>query len=111
MNCANWPIVIVESPYAGDIETNLAYARKACAHCILQGEIPYASHLFFTQFLDDKEPTERETGLTAGYAFWRQANKVVFYVDRGMSPGMQRARMRAVSIGMPWETRSIEGDQ
>lgn len=109
MNCADWPIVIVESPYAGDIESNLAYAREACADCLLRREVPYASHLFFTQFLNDMEPTEREAGMTAGYAFWRHASKIVFYVDRGMSSGMKRAFARAQKLGMQIEERFMEG--
>ena len=37
--------VIVESPYAGDIETNVAYARAALRDCLSRGEAPIASHL------------------------------------------------------------------
>ena len=109
MNVANWPIVIVESPYAGDIEANLAYAREACANCLTRGEIPYASHLFFPQFLDDLQPVEREIGMTAGYAFWRNASKIVFYLDRGMSNGMRRAKTRAIDMNIPIEMRWLEG--
>lgn len=109
MNCTDWPIVIVESPYAGDVEGNLAYARKACADCLGRQEVPYASHLFFTQFLDDLAPAEREIGLTAGYAFWAHASKIVFYADRGWSSGMKRALARAQNIGMQIEERFIEG--
>ncbi len=110
MNATDWPIVIVESPYAGspgDVDDNLIYARQACANCLGRGEVPYASHLFFPQFLDDLAPAEREMGMTAGYAFWRQAKLVAFYTDHGWSNGMKRAFERVLELDMPWTTRSI----
>lgn len=60
--------VVVESPYAGNVERNLAYAR-ACLHdCLLRGEAPIASHLLYTQpgVLDDDRPEERKLGIEAG---------------------------------------------
>jgi hypothetical protein len=42
-------LVIIESPYAGDVEPNVAYAKAAVLDCLSRGEAPYASHLFFTQ--------------------------------------------------------------
>lgn len=53
-------MVIVESPYAGDIERNVAYARACIADCLKRGEAPFASHLLYTQpgVLDDGVPAE-----------------------------------------------------
>lgn len=107
MTAANWDVVIVESPFAGDMEGNRRYAIKACANCLQQQEVPYASHVFFPQILDELKPEERELGLTAGYAFWRTATKIVFYIDRGMSNGMKRAEERAVKMGFKIEYRHI----
>lgn len=45
--------------------------------------------------------------MTAGYAFWRTAIKIVFYIDRGMSNGMKRAEERAVKMGFKTEYRRI----
>lgn len=85
--------VIVESPYAGDIERNLAYARAACRDCLLRGESPYASHLLYTQpgILDDSIPEERDLGIRAGLEWSLSASKVVFYLDHGWSAGMHLA--------------------
>lgn len=107
MNASDWPITIVESPYAGDIKRNEAYAEQASMDCLRRGEVPYASHLFFTRFLRDMGPEEREQGLTAGYAFWRAATKIAFYMDRGMSAGMNRALARAQSLGFEIEYRYL----
>lgn len=108
VNAEHWPIVIVESPYAGNVDRNQVYVCQACANCLGRQEVPYASHLFFPQFLDDLAPAEREMGMTAGYAFWRAASKIVFYTDRGWSGGMKRAFDRAYELDIPWETRSIK---
>lgn len=101
------PVVIVESPFAGDMEGNRIYAMRACVDCLRRGEVPYASHLFFPQFLDELKPEERELGLTAGYSMWPIARYIVFYVDRGWSTGMNRARDRAIELGYGIETRSL----
>lgn len=47
--------VVVESPFAGDIQKNIEYARKCMADCLKRGEAPFASHLLYTQdgILDD----------------------------------------------------------
>ncbi len=54
-------LVVIESPYAGDVQANVAYAKRCVADCLRRGESPYASHLFFTQdgILDDLKPEER----------------------------------------------------
>lgn len=85
------PLVILESPYAGDVEGNLTYARRAALDCALRGESAQASHLLFTQFLDDKVPGQRELGIRLGLAWTRVADYSAFYTDRGWSTGMLRA--------------------
>lgn len=108
ISAADWPVVIVESPFAGDLLANKQYAKRCCADCLRRGEVPYASHLFFPEFLDELKPEERELGLTAGYAMWPLAAKVVFYTDRGMSGGMKRAEERAVYRGCTTEYRKLD---
>jgi len=90
-------LVIVESPYAGDIERNTIYARRALRDCITRGEAPLASHLLYTQpgVLNEFDPAERQLGIQLGYAWMQWADKVVFYTDYGMSPGMEKALVQA----------------
>lgn len=85
--------VILESPYAGDVERNLAYARAALRDSLLRGEAPIASHLLYTQVgvLDDDIPEERQLGIRAGLDWSVKADKIVFYLDHGWSPGMKLA--------------------
>lgn len=82
--------VIIESPYAGDVERNVNYARAAMKDCLHRGEAPYASHLLYTQegVLDDDIPGERELGINAGLAWGVVADLVVVYDDLGVTKGM-----------------------
>lgn len=45
-----------------------------------RGEAPYASHLLYTQMLDDTIPAERELGIKAGFA-WGDGVRRVYYSD------------------------------
>ena len=83
---------IIESPYAGDTKRNIEYARLCIKDSLLRGESPIASHLLYTQVLDDTTPEERELGIEAGLAWMCVADLHVFYVDYGMSSGMEYAR-------------------
>ena len=90
-------LVIIESPYAGDVEANVTYARAALADSLRRGEAPIASHLLYTQpgVLDDAVPEERRLGINAGLAWGRVADATVVYVDRGITPGMEQGIERA----------------
>ena len=103
--------VILESPYAGDLETNLAYARAALRDCLNRGEAALASHLLYTQegVLDDTQPLERAIGMQAGFAWSEFAEASVVYIDLGISPGMQYGIDRAGREGRAVEFRSLPG--
>lgn len=101
--------VIVESPYAGDIATNVAYARRCVRDSLLRGEAPIASHLLYTQpgVLRDHVPDERQHGIDAGLAWRHVAEASVVYTDFGISQGMRYGISAAESAGVPVEYRSI----
>jgi hypothetical protein len=101
------PIVVIESPFAGDVPRNIAYVRACIQDSLGRGEAPVASHLLYTQpgVLDDDKPEERKLGMEAGWEFMRVASRVVFYTDLGMSEGMQAAMRRAEALGVPTEER------
>lgn len=102
--------VILESPYAGDIERNVAYARACVRDCLKRGEAPIASHLLFTQpgILADEVPEERALGLRAGWAWYGVADACVVYLDHGESAGMAAGVNRARSFNLPVERRYLE---
>lgn len=101
--------VIVESPFAGDIDKNIAYARECMADCLKRGEAPFASHLLYTQdgILDDTIAEDRRLGIEAGFAWGSVADKVVVYQDLGISKGMQLGIDRATSKGQSIEFRKL----
>lgn len=96
-------LVVIESPYAGNIHRNVRYARLCVKDCIRRGEAPIASHLLFTQdgILDDDIPEERATGMNAGFAWGRHADMVVVYSDLGVSGGMEMGIQVASLLGKP----------
>lgn len=110
-DASSWPVTIVESPYAGSLGErleNLAYLQRCCRDCLERKEVPFASHGFFTNFLDDADKEDREIGLTAGYAMWHAATRIAFYCDRGFSSGMKRALDRATKSGHVIEYRVLD---
>jgi len=109
-------LVILESPYAGDVEANIEYARRCVRDSLLRGEAPIASHLLYTQpgILRDEAPEERQWGIVAGLAWidaglaWRRvADASVVYTDRGVTPGMRHGIAAAQMAGVPVEYRKI----
>ena len=105
--------VIIESPYAGDIERNERYARAAMRDCLDYDEAPYASHLLYTQpgVLDDALPNERQHGINAGLAWGDVADAVVVYIDLGITKGMAHGIEAHLNARRTIEYRTIEGWQ
>ena len=101
--------VVVESPYAGDVERNLRYLRACLRDCLFRGESPYASHGLLTQagVLRDDIPAERATGIRAGFAWRAAADATVVYTDLGISPGMRHGLEHTATIGHPVEYRTL----
>lgn len=101
--------VIIESPYAGNVERNLEYAREAMKDCLKRGEAPLASHLLYTQpgILDDSLPEERALGIEAGLVWGAEADATVVYGDYGFTDGMLEGIARANREGRPIELRNI----
>jgi len=105
-------LVVVESPYAGDVQRNLAYLRACLKDCLERGESPYASHGLLTQpgvGCDDDVPAERALGIRAGFAWADRADAVVVYEDLGVTPGMLAGIERAEKAGQPVERRRLPG--
>lgn len=101
--------VVLESPYAGDIATNEAYARAALFDSLGRGEAPIASHLLYTQVLNDDVPGQRKLGIAAGLAWAEYADATVVYIDLGISAGMLHGINDAVKYDRPVEFRNIAG--
>lgn len=93
-------VIYVASPYAGDIEQNTEFARRACRHVMNEGHAFFAPHLLYPQLLDDSNLQERQAGLDMGLAMLPRCDELWCYGDR-ISHGMHLEIEEAVRIGIP----------
>lgn len=98
-------LVYIASPYAGDVEKNVAFAKRACRHAISQGYTPIAVHLLYPQMLDDNDPTEREIGLRLGHRVLERCDELWAYGSR-ISTGMSYEIAAAQKLGIPIQSIS-----
>lgn len=116
--------VVIESPFAAadpatnplgsTLSTHRTYLARCIADSLGRNEAPLASHGFYTQFLDDNDPSQRTMGFAAGQA-WMQllaASKdpcglVAVYTDYGLSSGMKLGISHASRLGLEIEFREI----
>jgi len=105
------PLVLLESPYKGNVALNVRYARLAMRDCFLRGEYPFASHLLYTLpgILDDTLAAERELGIAAGLAWGKHAEASIVYTDLGISEGMRYGMETAKEAGRVVELRRLRG--
>jgi len=102
--------VCIETPLAGDYATNTAYARACMLDALTRGEAPYLGHLLYPQVLDDQTPLDRDMGIRAHLAWMASADRVVFYIDRGVSRGMHLAVAEGRRLGKTMEVRTLGED-
>lgn len=103
--------VIILSPFKGDISANVEYGWRCVIDSMKRGEAPWASHLFYTQIMEDSDPAQRSLGFACEFAWLKAADLIAVYVDRGLSSGMIKT-INMVSLNplilIPIEIRSIE---
>lgn len=92
--------VVIESPYAADTETelqkNIDYAKEALLDSLNRLESPFASHLLYTQVLNDKDPIQRQQGIQAGISYYEKVDLCAVYGDKGISKGMWKGIEKAL---------------
>ena len=91
--------VYIASPYAGDIQTNIKFAKDACRYAINQGVAPIAVHLLYPQILDDSIPEERDAGIQMGLQVLKVCDELWICGER-ISHGMQKEIEAANSFGI-----------
>jgi hypothetical protein len=64
-------------------------ARYLCRKVMLLGGIPMAPHVYFTEFLDDANPEERQMGIELGHEWMRSCDALLYDATLGESEGMQ----------------------
>lgn len=100
-------LIYIASPYAGDVEANVAFAKLACRYAISQGHTPIAVHLLYPQMLDDGDPAERELGLRLGHRILEICDELWACGGR-ISSGMAREIAEAQSLGIPVRSVSTQ---
>lgn len=103
--------VIILSPFKGDEFANVEYGWRCVIDSMRRGEAPWASHLFYTQIMNDADPAQRSLGFACEEAWLQAADLIVAYIDRGMSSGMMKT-INMVSQSpeylIPIEIRSLK---
>lgn len=95
------PKVYICSPFAGNRAENIKKAQTYCAFAVGRGYIPYASHLFFPQFMSDDDPVQRELGLFMGMVYLDGCKECWVFgdtVSAGMAVEIERAKKRRLIL-------------
>ena len=96
-------VVYIASPYRSDSTSgrlyNIGMARQYCRLAVQAGFVPVAPHLFYPQFLDDNDRTERAQGLEMALGDLAACDEL--WVFGEPSEGMQREIDLADSLEMP----------
>lgn len=93
--------IYVCSPYSGNVERNVEYARKYCRFVVQRGHIPVAPHLFFPQFLDDKNPEERKLGMSMAKNLLKDCEELWVFsgiLSEGMKTEIELANKLGIEI-------------
>lgn len=93
-------LIYVASPFAGDVEQNIANTKAYCRYVMEQGCVPLASHLLYPQFLDDTNPAERSLGTHMGMELLSRCDALWLFGDT-VSPGMAAEFDEAVRLDIP----------
>lgn len=101
-------LVYIASPYAGDIQKNVEFAKAACRYAMEQNCTPVAVHLLYPQFLDDNDPVQRESGLRMGHRVLEACDELWLCGSR-ISTGMAMELKEAQKLGIP--VREISAEQ
>ena len=82
------------------MKQNINIAKQACRFAVQSGCMPYASHLYFTQFLSDFDADERELGISLGLAWLTDCDEI-WIIGNRISEGMQREITKAKELNIP----------
>ena len=95
------PIVYICSPYSGNVERNTENARRYSRFAVDQHCLPITPHIYFTQFMNDEIPDERETALFMNLVLMSKCAELWVFGDvisKGMKAEIDRAKRKHLKI-------------
>ena len=95
------PLAYVCSPLSGDMERNAENTRRYCRFAVDSGCIPLAPHLYFPQFMDDGNGTERDLALFMDIVLLSKCNELWVFgerISKGMSIEIEKAKRKGQPI-------------
>ena len=94
-------MVFVSSPYAGDVEMNVEFAKQACQYVITTGNAFFCSHLLYPQILNDQIQEERKLGMAMAKQLLLSCDELWAFgnrISQGMSEEIEYARQHDIPI-------------
>ena len=93
-------LIYVASPFSGDVEKNIEYAREACRAVMNCGHAFFAPHLLYPSFLDDTVPEERKRGMDMGLKALARCDELWAFGPE-LSAGMRTEMKEAKRLNIP----------
>lgn len=96
-----------------ELGQNINDVKEECRNIVECGDIPIAPHLYFPQFLDDKDEVSREFGIRAGMRAMEECDGMIVIIrDEKISDGMHREMSYAANVlGIPVITKRIDTEK
>lgn len=96
-------LIYICSPCRGDYERNITKAQEYCREAIeaFPDVLPLAPHVYFTQFLNDTIPHEREVGMKLGIELLDLCDELWVYgahISKGMVEEIEYADDNGIPV-------------
>lgn len=88
------------SPYRGNTERNIEYAKELTQLVLDNGYAPITPHLYLTQVLDEDDLEQRTLGMAAGTEILMQCRYILIGSRYGLSEGMMAEIKTAYEAGL-----------
>jgi len=92
---------------------NVLRAKLACRLVAAFGYMPLCPHIYFTRFLDDRKPSERETGMEYGHDWLLDADECWVFgkeISEGMRTELDMAKTWEIPVRFMDEPTNIMVD-
>ncbi|MCD7862207.1 MAG: DUF4406 domain-containing protein [Lachnospiraceae bacterium] len=100
------------TPVPGQLEFHKRVAQHYCREIVKEGNQPIAPHLFYPQFLNDKDVDERSKGLTFGQMELLEADEFFLILVNGIiSDGMAKELTLVSRTGKPGRIVSVTREE